>query len=405
MPDYLGLTRKEYAECWQEVKEYFQDDEAEALRRPMREALRRFLGGVLQLDLASQLYARRYERTPKRKDYRNGSYYRSLVTTFGLIPSLEVPRPRHGGIKTRLFRRYRRCWRAVEEFIRHTFIAGASTRETGQIVEELLGRRLSASAVSELTRLLDDEVRKFHRRPLDDSWRLLILDGVWVKVGGYRLRTKVLLVVYGVRADGRREVIDFRLARSESAAEWQAFLWDLYRRGLRGEQLWLVTVDGSRGLIAAVREVWPQVPLQRCWVHKLRNLAGKLAARHRQACLAEAKRIYLADSYRAALHRCRRWAERWRKLAPEAVAALEADVEELLAHMRALHQQRRLWVKVRTTNVIERLFRELRKRIRPMCGFSDDASCNRIVYMLFVKYNQQWQNRPLWPKHQFTQNS
>ncbi|MEO0079415.1 MAG: transposase, partial [candidate division WOR-3 bacterium] len=197
MPDYLGLTRKEYVECWQEVKEYFQDDEAEALRRPMRDALRRFLGEVLQLDLASQLYARRYERTPKRKGYRNGSYYRSLVTTFGLIPRLEVPRPRRGGIKTRLFRRYRRCWRAVEEFIRATFIAGASTRETGQIVEQLLGRRLSASAVSELTRLLDEEVRRFHARPLADDWRLLVLDGVWVKVGGYRLRTKVLLVVYG----------------------------------------------------------------------------------------------------------------------------------------------------------------------------------------------------------------
>jgi transposase-like protein len=389
---------------WEEFKDCFQDDEAEVLRRPMRDALRRFLGDVLRQDLVAQLYARRYERTDNRKGYRNGSYYRSLLTSFGLIPRLEVPRPRKGGINTRVFRRYRRCWREVEKFIRQTFIAGASTRETALIAEGLLGRKLSASAVSALVKLMAEEVQKFHRRLLADDWRLLILDGVWVKVGGYRLSNKVMLVAYGVRADGRREVIDFRQARSESRAEWEAFLWDLYRRGLKGADLWLVTVDGGKGLMAAVREVWPQVPLQRCWVHKLRNLAGKLPAKYRQACLAEANGVYLAKSYHAAIKRCRRWAEKWRKRVPKAVACLEADIEDLLAHMRRLKGRQKLWVKVRTTNVIERLFRELKKRIRPMCGFADGDSCDRIVYMLFAKYNQQWQNRPLWTKQESTQN-
>ncbi|MBM3313139.1 IS256 family transposase [candidate division WOR-3 bacterium] len=404
MPYYGHLSQREYIARWQDFKDYFQDDEAETLRRPMRDALRRFLGDVLRQDLVAQLYARRYERTPERKGYRNGSYFRSLVTAFGLIPRLEVPRPRNGGIRTQVFRRYRRCWRAVEDFIRYTFLAGASTRETGLIVEQLLGKRLSASAVSSLVKLLAGEVRKYHARQLANNWRLLILDGVWVKVGGYKLHNKVMLVVYGVRADGRREVIDFRLARSESRDEWAAFLWDLYRRGLTGVGLWLVTVDGGKGLIAAAREVWPQVPLQRCWVHKLRNLASKLPAKYRETCLAEAKRVYLAQSYRAAIQRCRRWADKWRKLVPKVVECLEADIEDLLVHMRRLQGRRKLWVKVRTTNVIERLFRELRKRIRPMCGFADGDSCDRIVYMLFMKYNQQWQDRPLWTKPESTQN-
>lgn len=403
MPYYGHLSQRQYIDRMQESKDWFEDDEAEALRRPMTDALRRLLERVLRQDLVIQLMARRYQRTPKRAGHRNGCYYRSLLTSFGLIPGLAVPRPRKGGLTNRVFRRYRRYWRTVEQYIRDAFIAGTSTRDTAKLVEQLLGKRVSASVVSELARLVDEELRRFHRQPLDAKWRWLVMDGVWLKVGGYRATCKAMLVVYGVRPDGRREVIAFRQARSESRDEWGAFLWSLYGRGLHGEQLQLVTLDGGKGLWAAVGEVYPQVPRQRCWAHKLRNVNDKLSAQHRKQCLAGAKGIYLATSHRQAANRARSWARRWRESEPAAVRCLEIDIEELLVHMQVMKYERRLWVKVRTTNAIERMFRELRRRTRPMGCFANPASCDRIVYMLFKKLNQRWQNRPLYAASESTQ--
>lgn len=404
-PYYLHLSWRDYARCWQDFKDYFENDDGEAIQRPMRAALKRMLEQIMRAELTAHVRARPRQRTKRRTGQRNGSYARNLLTTFGLIRMLSVPRPRQGRLPTRLFERYRRRHRAVDNFIRSIFLAGVSTRDTGRVLEDLLDKKVSASTVSEITKLLDKEVSRFHRRTLTDDYTLLLLDGVWVKVNGYRVVKKVVLVVYGVRPDGRREVIDFRQARSESTAEWESFLNSLYRRGLKGERLELVTVDGGKGLLAAQEAVYPDVPRQRCWVHKLRNVAQRLPARYREACLAGAKRIYRAKSYRAALKRCRCWAEQWRGRAPKAVACLEADIEELLTHMRVFRKEPKLWVKVRTTNAIERVFRELRKRIRPMCSFADPECCNRIVYGLFMLYNKKWEDRRLWQPRLLTQNS
>jgi transposase-like protein len=392
-PYYLHLSKKEYMERWQEFKDFFQDDELEVVQRPMRDALKRFLQGLMEVERTAQVGARRHKRSKRRAGQRNGHYKRNLLTAFGMVRELLVPRLRKGGLRTKVFARYRRRWKSVDNYIRSLFLGGASTREVGELLDRLWGVRLSASAVSEIVRVLDEEVRKFHRRPLEDVYRFLFLDGVWVKVSGYKVVKKVVLVAYGVRADGRREVIDFRLARSESEPEWEAFMEDLYRRGLKGAQLQLVTVDGGGGLNAAQAVVYPHVARQRCWVHKLRNVTQKVRAKHREECLCGARRIYQAKNYRAALRRCRQWAARWRESEPKAVVCLEEDIEELLVHMRVLRKEPELWKKVRTTNVIERQFRELRKRTRPMCTFANNESCDRIVCALFQKANKRWEQR------------
>jgi len=390
--------KQHYIDHWREYKDFFADDEAEPVMAPMRQALKRFMEGVMLSQMVGHVNALPSERTKRRTGYRNGSYTRQLMTTFGLIRQLVVPRPRKGRLATGVFARYKRRWRMVEDFIRSVFLAGASTRETARVLEALLDKKLSASTVSEINKVLDDEVRRFRTRRLPDRWRFLLFDGVWVKVNGARVARKVLLVAYGVRPDGRREVIDFRQAKSEGRAEWEGFLWSLFHRGLVGRQLELVTVDGGKGLLAAVAAVYPHVPMQRCWVHKLANLSKMLPVKYREECLKGAKRIYQATSYRGAVKRFRQWARRWRELVPKVVASLEADLEDLLVHMKVFRKQRELWVKVRTTNVIERMFRELRKRIRPMCMFADSASCDRLVYALFMKTNKQWEDRPLWGK-------
>ena len=403
MPYYGHLSQRQYIERMQESKDWFENDEAEALRRPMTDALKRFLERVLRQDMVIQLMARRYQRTPKRAGFRNGCYYRSLLTSFGLIPGLAVPRPRKGGLTNRVFRRYRRYWREVEQFIRDAFIAGASTRDTARLVEHLLGKSMSSSTVSELARLVDEQMRQFHKRTLDDNWRWLEMDAVWMKVGGYRATCKAMLVVYGVRPDGHREVIEFRQARSESRDEWAAFLWGLYHRGLKGERLELVTLDGGKGLWAAAADVYPEVARQLCWAHKLRNISDKLSVLHRKQCLASARTIYRAKDYRQAISRTRHWASQWREREPSAVRCLEADIDDLLVHMQVLKLEPQLWVRVRTTNAIERTFRELRRRTRSIGCFKNPASCDRMVYMLFKKLNQRWQTRPLYATSKSTQ--
>jgi transposase-like protein len=392
-PYYLHLSKRQYMDRWQEFKDFFQDDEIEVVQRPMRDALKRFLQGLMEVERTAQVGARRNKRSKRRAGQRNGHYQRNLLTAFGMVRELLVPRLRKGGLRTKVFQRYRRRWKSVDNYIRSLFLGGASTREVGELVERLWGVRLSASAVSEIIRVLDAEVRKFHKRTFEDVYRFLFLDGVWVKVSGYKVVKKVMLVAYGVRADGRREVLDFRLAGSESAAAWEAFLEDLYRRGIKGAKLELVTVDGGGGVKAAQEVVYPQVPRQRCWVHKLRNVADKVRVKHREECLGGARRIYEAKNYRDAVRRCRQWAAKWRRLEPKAVACLEEDIEELLVHMRVLRTEPELWKKVRTTNVIERQFRELRKRIRPMCSFANGESCSRIVCALFQKANKRSEQR------------
>lgn len=392
-PYYLHLSKKNYMERWQEFKDFFQDDDLEVIQRPMRDTLKKFLQGLLEVERTAQVGARPHKRSKRRVGQRNGHYKRNLLTAFGMVRDLLVPRLRQGRLRTKVFQRYRRRWKSVDNYIRSLFLGGASTREVGELLERLWGVRLSASAVSEIVRVLDEEVRKFHKRRFDDGYRFLFLDGIWVKVSGYKVVKKVVLVAYGRRADGRREVLDFRLAKSESQSEWEAFLLDLRRRGLEGAKLELITVDGGGGLSAAQEAVYPEVARQRCWVHKLRNVSDKVRMKHRERCLDGARRIYQAKNYRMALKRCRQWAARWRELEPKAVACLEEDIEELLVHMRVLRKEPELWKKVRTTNVIERQFRELRKRIRPMCTFANNESCARIVCGLFQKANKRYEQR------------
>ena len=186
--------------------------------------------------------------------------------------------------------------------------------------------------------------------------------------------------------------------KSESQQSWKSLLEELWKRGLRGAALKLIVTDGHAGLVKALSEVWPRVAHQRCWVHKLRNLQSRLKASQR-ACLQEAKLIYQAENEQEAIARFRKWKRRWEKDAPRAVHCLEADLEELFSIFRLPPVQRR---RLRTTNVIERLFVEVRRRIRTMCAFTTRDSCERILYSVFYRMNQYWAKHPLKP---FTQNS
>jgi putative transposase len=233
-----------------------------------------------------------------RRDYRNGYYGRNLGTRLGLLCELRVPRTR-GGCRSQLLGRYQRRQESVNELVRAAFLRGISTRQVGEVLEPILGEAYSAQTVSRLAQGLDGAVAAYHRRRLRDEYVYRFLDGVVLKVRDSRgkVRRRVVLVAYGIKRDGRRELIGYRQVAGESEAAWTAFLQDFFLRGLEGRSLRLITTDGSTGLGAALALVYPQVPPQRCWAHKLRNIADKVPKKE-SSCVREAAAIYRAASRR-----------------------------------------------------------------------------------------------------------
>ena len=387
----------EPAACWrrlQESKEFFFED----LEAHMKEQHQRFLEGLMRYERQCFLNAQPYERSDERVDQANGFYRRQLTTRLGQM-ELEVPRTRSGHFRTQVLPRYQRREPVINEALKEVFLLGVSTRQAGRALATLVEDAVSAATVSAIAKALDESVVAFHRRRLCDHYRYLLLDGVSVRI---RLVGKVCrrmaLCVYGITTQGQRELIDFQIVKAEAQDSWYNLLWNLWSRGLRGEFLELIGTDGQVGLAKAIARLWPAVPHQRCWAHKLRNLENKLKA-SQQGCLEEAKLIYQADNQTEAIQLFRKWKRRWQGQAPKAVACLEADLEELLAFFECPKAH---WKRLRTTNVIERLFVEVRRRIRTMCAFTTRSSCERILFSVFNRMNQHWTRHPL---PAFTHNS
>jgi putative transposase len=336
-----------------------------------------------------------YERSEgEREDYRNGFYIRDFVTRLGTL-RLKVARTRTRSFLPPGVERFQRRAGEVMLLIREAFLRGISTRQVGRVVGILTEEVVSAQTVSRLARKLDEAVKAFHQAPLKDEWAYLFLDGVSLRVrrpsGRKRLQ---MLVAYGVRRDGSRQLLAFLRSQGESQAAWEGLLNDLYARGLRGNNLLLIVTDGCPGLAAALQTVYPRVPHQRCWVHKMRNILEQVRKRDYEAVKVEAQAIYRAQSRQEAEAAFRAFRARWQKLYPARVRRLERDLPELLTFFRF---PRQLWRKLRTTNAIERCFVEVRRRTRPMVCFVNVASVDRIIYAIFNGYNerQEWRNRTL----------
>ena len=343
---------------------------AEIIEGRMAEAVDRWLDGLDGIAM---------------RDRRNGFYGRHLLTELGDI-ELSVPRTRRF-CPTEVLKSYARRAPEIDRAILAGFVLGLSTRKVGEVLLALLGRAVSASTVSRVTKTLDAAVAAFHARPLANRYKALMLDGVVLarKTGAGALRRPVL-VALGIRPDGRKEIVDFRLATSESAAEWERFLTDLYRRGLTGDGLETICADGGQGLLAALPIVYPGIAVQRCWAHKIRNILDKVRKPDRDAVKAGLHKIMNAPNRPRALGAARRFADAWEDTYPKAVACLRNDLDDLLTcFLYPTIAERR---QVRTTNAIERRFREVRRRTRPMGTFQDRTSMDRILFAVFTHENK-----------------
>jgi transposase-like protein len=325
-----------------------------------------------------------------QEDRRNGGYRRQLLTRLGNVELL-VPRTRRFSGKGVIGAYVRRA-PEVDMAILRCFVLGHSTRKVALALVPLLGEQVSASTVSRVAKTLDLAVQAFHERQLRNRYRALLFDGVVLsrKTGAGSIRRPVL-VILGILRDGRKEIIDWRLGQSESEEEWRLLFDNVYRRGLTAEGVEIAVVDGGKGLLAALSTCFPFLPVQRCWAHKVRNITDKVRQVDQEAVRRGLRAIYQASNLTQARRAAGRFARAWEKTYPKAVACLRVDLDQLLTFFRFRDP---VWRKaVRTTNAIERRFREVRRRTRPMGVFYDRTSIERILFAVFTHENRS-QNVP-----------
>lgn len=329
-----------------------------------------------------------------RRNRRNGFYERGLDTVFGWIEGLRIPRPRIGGFNPScLGKRYGRRQEALNRLVVECFRRGVSTRDVEKITQALCGVQISASSVSRLTAQWDAEVRGWHQRELSDDYLYLMADGIWIKNRSLGMKRRLILVVYGIKGGGTREIIDYTFARSEKEEHWLRFFTHLQYRGLEGEGLQLITTDGCGGLANAIAISFPGVPHQLCWAHKMRNVLNSVRKDDLRALKAGLSPLFKGIwTEKRALTLINRWMKQWRPVYPKAVRCLEKDLDRLLLYLSCDPEHHQA---IRTSNHIERQFKEYRRRMRPMEIIPNQQAADRTLYALTMIRNEKLGEYPM----------
>ena len=344
------------------------------------------LNQVLEAQVTEQIGARPYERSEGRKAYRNGSRSRTLTTRVGPLV-LHVPQVRDGSFSTTLFARYQRSEQALVLALMEMVLNGVSTRKVATITEELCGTRFSRSTVSQLCTALDARVQAWNERSLDaQAYPFVIVDALVVKVRrDHAVRATSALIVSGVNAQGRREILGLSLGDSESEGTWtDMFAW-LKRRGLHGIEV--LVSDDHAGLVKAAQRAFQGVIWQRCQVHLQRNVLGRTPRHLRAQMAAGLRRIFQAEDLAAARMAFAVLATALAGKADRALTILEEGLEDALAVLVLPEPYR---VRLRTTNGMERLNEEIRRRERVIRIFPNEASALRLIGALLAEQHEVW---------------
>ena len=351
----------------------------------LREVVRAVMQEMLEAEMTDALGAEKGERTPARLGYRSGYYTRTLVTRVGKL-ELRVPQDRDGRFSTELFERYQRSEQALVATLAEMYVQGVSTRKVKAITEELCGHSFSASAISAINKRLDDSLAAFARRPLAEPYPYLILDARYEKVREDGVvGSQAVLIAIGIDWDGRRQILAVEMANRESRSSWKDFLLGLRRRGLAGVEL--VVADDHAGLRAAIREVLAEAAFQRCYVHFLRNALDHLPRKADDDCLQELRWLYDRRSAEEARRDLAAWIAKWGSRYPRLVAWAEVTIEETLTFYRLPRQHHK---HLKSTNMLERLNEEIRRRTYVVRIFPNSASCCRLIRALAVETHENW---------------
>ncbi len=351
----------------------------------LRDVVRAVMQEILEAEMTDAIGAGKGERTPTRLAYRSGHYTRTLVTRVGKL-ELRVPQDRDGRFSTELFERYQRSEQALVATLAEMYVQGVSTRKVKAITEELCGHAVSASAISAINTRLDESLAAFANRPLAEPFAYLILDARYEKVreGGI-VGSQAVMVAVGIDWDGRRQILAVEMANRESRSSWKDFLLALRKRGLNGVEL--IVADDHAGLRAAIREVLPEPAFQRCYVHFLRNALDHLPRKADDDCLQELRWLYDRRTVDEARRDLAAWIAKWGSRYPRLVAWAEENIEETLTFYRLPRQHHK---HLKSTNMLERLNEEFRRRTYVVRIFPNAASCCRLIRALAVETHENW---------------
>jgi putative transposase len=353
----------------------------ELLKALLKEALQE----VLQAEMTEFLGAEPGERSEERRGYRSGYYHRGLVTRIGKL-ELRVPRDRSGEFSTALFERYARSEKALVAALAEMYVQGVSTRKVKAITEELCGQSFSASTISSTNKSLDEALARFAARRLEEPYPYLILDARYEKVREQGvIRSLAVQIAIGINWEGQRQVLAVELANRESQSSWKEFLQRLKARGLSGVEF--VVSDDHAGLKKAISEVLTEAAWQRCYVHFLRNALDYLPRKADDDCLQELRWIYDRRDLCEANRDLAAWITKWQGKYPKLVDWVEMNIGETLSFYRlprAHHKH------LKSTNMLERLNEEIRRRTRVVRIFPNSESCLRLIRALCVERHEDW---------------
>lgn len=357
----------------------------EGQRDYLKPLVQEVLQQLLEAEMTEAIGAERHERNGGRLSYRSGYYRRGLVTRVGKL-ELRVPQDRQGRFSTELFQRYQRSEQALVTTLTEMYVQGVSTRKVKAVTEELCGHEFSASTISEMNKTLDAKLKAFATRRLDEPYPYLILDARYEKVREDGIiRSRAVLIAIGINWDGRREVLAVELANRESESSWRGFLQGLKARGLTGVEF--VVSDDHPGLRLAIQELLMEAAWQRCYVHFLRNALDYLPRKAPDDCLMELRWLYDRQSLEVAKRDLAAWLKKWQDKYPKLCDWVEANIEETLTFYRLPREHHK---HMKSTNMLERINEELKRRTHVVRIFPNAESCLRLTRALAAEIHEDW---------------
>jgi transposase-like protein len=354
----------------------------------LRGMVRTMLQNLIEEEMTQHIGAGAYERSPERTMQRNGYKPRKVKTRVGEI-ALDIPQVRCGEpYHPSMFARWQRSERALLVACAEMYFLGVSTRKVVQVLEEMGGFSLSAGTVSRIAMELDEPLAEFRERRLDGHvWPYLVVDACYLKVRRNKKIVPVaVLVVAGVNELGDREILAWRLGDTESEETWGEVFRDLKRRGLKGVEL--LVSDGHEGIQAAAAKQFSGVAWQRCWVHFLRNAMKKVSYKHYPVLLKELRALYKIENAALRVQEVEAFAQRWEAVSEKLARQVREQFEECVTveDLPPEHQR-----KLRTTNLLERVMEEIKRRTRVVGIFPNDAACERLVGARLVEIHEDWE--------------
>ena len=367
--------------CQEEILQLLSDNREDAFRTLLTESL----NSILQAESTAQLGAEPYERSVTRSDSRNGSRNRDLNTRIGTI-TLAVPRHRNVPFHTLVFDNYSRSEAALVTTMAEMVVNGVSTKKVARVMETLCGKSYSKSTVSEACKGLDKAVHSFKTRPLEGDYKFIYVDATYFKVRGeHRIGSKAMMVALAITARGGREIIGFDIYDNESKETWKLFLESLKERGLKDPKM--ITSDAHDGIIYAISKIFPNTPWQRCQTHFSRNVLSHAPGKFQKAIHAALLDMYHSATIEEARKKCDSIIDEYADVAPKAMECLDNGFEDVMAIMVLPEPFRKY---IRTTNHLERLNKELKRRSNVIGVFPNEASLNRIIGSVLIELNDAY---------------